>query len=239
MRVRPVPLLLSLAGAAAGTYAFGVHPRIVRWGATDEEQRSFLAGDDLVATPRVRTTRAVDVDASPFDVWAWLIQIGQDRAGLYSYTALENLLGLRFHNADHLDPAWELDEGDLVRFVPAEKGDFGLTVLHKDPPHVLVLGTPGAPEQAWEAGLPFASWAFVVRGRGTGSRLVSRFRSDFPPSVANVVGNQLLLDPLFFLMERRMLLGIKERAERTTRSRAVHAVDELEAVPDFHTAAGR
>ena len=85
----------------------------------------YLVGDDLVAGPVVRTTEAVSIDAPAGTVWPWLVQMGQDRGGLYTFEKLENLVGLRYVNADRVHPEWQhLAPGDTVRLVP--KGWMGL-----------------------------------------------------------------------------------------------------------------
>ena len=84
-----------------------------------------LPGDELVGRPAVQTTEGVWVDAPASAVWPWLVQMGQDRGGLYSYQTLENLAGLHYRNADRIHPEWQhLAPGDAIRLVP--KGWMGL-----------------------------------------------------------------------------------------------------------------
>ena len=95
------------------------------WGTTKEECRMSLPGDKLVDPPAIQTTEGVWIDAPASAVWPWLVQMGQDRGGLYSYETLENLFGLRYHNADRIHPEWQrLARGDLVRLAP--KGWMGI-----------------------------------------------------------------------------------------------------------------
>lgn len=106
MRER-VQARVATAGAAA-LFGYGLaRERFIRWGATDEERQAVLPGDELLANPSVSTTRALTIDAPPDAVWPWLVQMGQDRAGLYSYDWLENLFGLEFRNADTVVPEWQ------------------------------------------------------------------------------------------------------------------------------------
>jgi hypothetical protein len=89
------------------------------WGATAEEAKRTLPGDELISAGDAQTTRAVDVDAAPGAVWPWLVQMGQGRGGLYTYEWIENLLGARIHNLDHIDPELQqLAVGDHVRLTP-------------------------------------------------------------------------------------------------------------------------
>lgn len=86
------------------------------WGATSAEVATPMPGDDLVPNPRLGYTRAISISAAPADVWAWLVQIGQGRGGLYSFDGLENLARCDIHSADRIDPELQsLAVGDLIR----------------------------------------------------------------------------------------------------------------------------
>jgi len=119
-RVASSGALDAVRGAAAIAYTLVGSPwlreRYNRWGASEEEWRDAMPGDELVPEPVLCSTRAVTIDAPPSAVWPWLARIGQGRGGLYSYDALENLLGLDIHSADTLLPeSQQLTPGDLVR----------------------------------------------------------------------------------------------------------------------------
>ena len=111
---------LLAAGASLGALAAAVYVRVAepwfrRWGATDEEVSASLPVDELVVPGTPTMTRAITVHAPIEGVWPWLVQIGQDRAGFYSYTWLENLVGAGMHNARSVHPEWqELQRGDSV-----------------------------------------------------------------------------------------------------------------------------
>ncbi|HEV7804988.1 MAG TPA: hypothetical protein VGO80_04165 [Solirubrobacteraceae bacterium] len=195
---RPRPRSLGALGAGAA-YAAAL-PTIRGWGSTGAERRASLAGDELVPRPSVQHTRAVTIDAPPEQVWPWLAQIGQDRGGFYSYTWLENLGGCRMTNADRVHPEWPAPQlGERVWLHPR----IALRVLGLDSGHALTLSS---------------GWCFVLEdGGGERSRLIARWRS--PAGVGNLAF-ALLFDLPHFVMERRMLLGIKRRAERPRRRRA-------------------
>jgi hypothetical protein len=95
-------------------------PWISRWGATDQEVQQTLPGDELVPTPAFVTTKAVTINAPPEAIYHWLLQLGVDRGGMYSYLWVENwLLRLNVQNSDELRPEWQqLQVGDFVRFTP-------------------------------------------------------------------------------------------------------------------------
>jgi hypothetical protein len=188
---RPV----TLASGVVGAYLVVGRPLMLHWGATCEELRKPLPGDDLVPDPAIQSTRAVTIEAPPEAVWPWLAQLGQDRAGFYSYEWLENLAGCEMHNADKIHPEWqEREPGDTVYLHPLS----GLPVATFEPGRVVALENWGT---------------FVLEPHGPGdSRLIARGRT---PRGIGALANALLMEIPHFVMERKMLLGIKERAERT------------------------
>jgi hypothetical protein len=171
----------------------------------------------------VVSTRAVTIEAPPEAIWPWLVQMGQDRAGLYSYDWLESLLGLQFHNADRIEPQWQqLDVGDQIRAAPKSAGpDAGFTVVAIDPPRsiVTVVGDPSRVLPAAQSGAleDGATWTFVLRPIDEQrTRLVIRFRGRFGlPIVAEWLVVRLL-EPVHFVMERKQLLGVKQRASQAS-----------------------
>jgi hypothetical protein len=185
--------------------------RLRNWGATREEVDSVLSGDELVPGPAVTTTLAVSVAAPPADVWAWLVQIGQDRGGMYSYDLVENLVGLQIHSTGELRNEWQnLGVGDRVQLVP--KGWCGISrgvslpVARLDPGRSLVLREQ-RPELPWDS-----VWSFhIVPTDGDSCRLISRSRTARTPGPVRWASE--LMQPLTSVMTRRMLLGIKARAE--------------------------
>jgi hypothetical protein len=185
-------------------YLVVLWPWMQQWGTTPAERLRPLPGDALVADANVQSTRAILVRAPAAEVWRWLVQIGEDRAGFYSYTWLENLFGARIRNADRVHPEWQtLRAGDLVRAVPpGYLGD--------------ALDPPGWRVSAIEPGRWFVlgGWGvFLVEPTGAAtSRVIvrTRFRDDtwWGPAVT-----RLAFGPVHFVMERRMLQGIRDRAE--------------------------
>jgi hypothetical protein len=206
----------ALAVAVGAAYGIARWPRMTNWGATPHEAEAEMPGDEIIGEPKYRTTHAVTIDAPVERVWPWLVQIGQGRAGLYSYDWLENLLGLDVHSADRIVPEHQdLSAGDVIRLVPEDtEPPLRFVVARVDAPYLLVLGPGSRREEALASNLPYPCWTFrlgPVPGRRT--RLVVRFQSDFKPTPLGWLMNKYALEPLHFMMERKMLLGIKERAE--------------------------
>lgn len=100
MRSTPLPLVL---GAAAAAYWWRLRGPILTWGATDEEARARLPGDELLEDADGVATRAIAINAPASVVWPWLVQMGPSpRGGAYTYDWIENLLGLNMHSADRV-----------------------------------------------------------------------------------------------------------------------------------------
>jgi hypothetical protein len=185
--------------------------RQLRWGATAAEATGPLLGDELVPAPDLTATRAITIHAGAGEVWPWIVQLGQGRGGFYSYDGLENLAGCDIHSALQINPAWQrLDVGDTVRLAP----EFALEVAVAEPPRTLVLrggmlpGTNVAPYDF--------TWTFdLAPVSATTTRLVVRERYAYTRWWA-----RLMVEPLTvvsFLMSRRMLRGIRDRAEQPSR----------------------
>jgi hypothetical protein len=193
---------LRAAGALAACAAVNALARdwYLHWGATAEERDAPLPGDDFAA--RISSTRAVTINAPVEKVWPWLVQIGQDRAGFYSYDLLEQLVLADIHNGDEIVSGWqELAAGDTVRL--ASKLVYGdgplLRVLAIEPGHYLVL-------EHWGA--------FVLqRIDERTTRFLIRTHANQRTTIGKAA-EVLLLDFIHFVMERKMMLGIKARAEK-------------------------
>lgn len=202
------------AAAAAGVFTHGLLPRVLRtWGSTETERTALLPGDDLIPDADEVWTMGVTVAARPWDVWPWLVQMGVDRAGLYSYTAVENgLLRLGVTNADRVHPEWQdLKVGDIIAFTPVRYpgGRRGPRVVELVQDRHLVLdSSPGAPP-----GTVTGTWQFVLHDAGpSGTRLLLRTRYG-AGRPAGLRVTDFLLRPGYLVMDRAMLLGIKRRAE--------------------------
>jgi len=207
------------AAAGAGVWA-ALRPRTLAWGATCDEVVRPLPGDDLVANPLYVTTRAITVKAPAAAVWPWLVQLGQNRGGFYTYDVLENLMGLDIHSADSIRPEWqELHAGqDYVTLDPDEYMKMTIAVLEPKRAFVVRSGAPGEPPQ--EPGSFFkgeieCTWAFVLEPLGErATRLIIRWRAAWADTLTARLAKPLLLEPIHFIMEERMLRGIRERAQR-------------------------
>ena len=197
-------IALVLAGLAlAAAYLVRLRPRVLAWGATTDEARREMPGDQLVPEASLQTTRAVTIEAPPGSIWPWLVQMGpRPRAGAYTYAWIEGLLGIDVENANRILPEYQhLGVGDFIAL--DRTGTQGLLVRDVQSERALAL-------QSMPAG---SSWVFGLYPTGCRTtRLISRNR---------LRGTGLLfwLQMLGFMelgsliMERKMLLGIKRHAE--------------------------
>jgi hypothetical protein len=201
--VRPLRALFVVAGQCV-LYWRLLRPRILTWGATEAEAGSRLPGDELLEDADGVSTRAVWIDAPAATVWPWLAQMGPEpRGGAYTYDRIENLLGLGMHSVNHVLPEYQHPQiGDTIAL-----GSNRMRIAHVDPEHVL----------AWRSDDSNWVWTFVVEERDGRTRLISRNRFRLPKLIARVA--MLAMEPGSLVMERKMLLGIKQRGERLAAAR--------------------
>ena len=192
---------------------FGIYrPWQLRWGATDDEVKSELPGDHIVRHPVFDATRAVTVNARPQDIWPWIVQLGFNRAGWYTYDLLDNF-GRR--SAERIVPELQhLDVGDVVPLGPGK--DAGPRVLEVEPARWTVWGDKTGQQ---------ASWTWVLSPRHDGStRLLTRVRAPVSWRKPLTAVWLLLFEFADFPMMRKCMLGIKRRAEALQRSSAANQV---------------
>jgi len=209
---------LAVSAAAVCLYVYVVRPWHLRWGAEDDEIQRDLPGDDFIPNPKLNTTHAVTINAAPSQIWPWLVQLGQGRGGFYSYDCLENMAGLDIQSADQILPEHQdLKVGDGIPLSP-DGFDFPVAIL--EPEQALVLYGDTRQDTLSEevvmnpGDYMTATWGFYLQEQPDGcTRLVERWRADWNESPQNSFFYRVFLEPGAFLMERKMLLGIKERAE--------------------------
>jgi hypothetical protein len=192
--------VLALGGAAGlcGLYFARIRDPILNWGATESEAAARLPGDELLEDANGVSTRAIEILAPAVDVWPWLAQMGPSpRGGAYTYDWIENLLGLDMHSVDHVLPEYQHPAiGEEFSMGPNR-----MRMERVEPEHVL----------AWRSGDGNWVWTFVLDEHDGKTRLLSRNRFR-RPTFAGRIG-MLPMEPGSLVMERKMLRGIKQRAE--------------------------
>jgi hypothetical protein len=201
MSRRGVAIVAGLALAAAASRRLLREP-VLTWGATPDETARRLPGDELLEEADMVSTRAITIDAPASAVWPWLVQMGVGRGGAYTYDWIERLLGLDMHSADRIAPELQrLEVGDVLPMKPDEPG---MRVEILEPQRVLSLRSE---DGRWV-------WTFALAEDGRTTRLISRNRADTRGSGLGERLAMLVMEPGSLVMERKMLLGIKARAER-------------------------
>lgn len=193
--------ILAGLGILAILIIFALLPWMDRWGATDDEIAASFSGDELVPSPRLLYTRAVTVNATPEQIYPWIVQLGADKGGMYSYTRLETLIQCPQTNADRIHEEWQdLKVGDKVLMCPNDMPP-GYEVALIEPNQAIVMGHQG--NGAWSD-----TWQFILVPQSDGStRLVVRSRNSLEGWFWDAIR------PGEFIMMSRMMLTIKERAD--------------------------
>ena len=178
------------------------------WGSTRDELTMALPGDDAMPRPALSLQHAVTIDVPPEAVWPWLVQLGQDRAGFYSYDWLERAVGADIHNITQIRPEWQ--QRDVGDYVPATQPNYlggwlgfrpGWTVTAVDAPRALVLDQWGA--------------FVLLPTEDGGTRFIIRSTFGAPTYPVWAAGIDFLTFELpHFIMQRRMMLTIKALAEQ-------------------------
>jgi hypothetical protein len=192
-------------------YASIVRPWHLHRGATEDEVQRSLPGDELVPNPKFVWNQAITIHAPAAEVWPWLVQIGNQRAGWYSWDAIHRLLGVagsvdyEDRSADRIIPELQdLQIGDVISMMPEDMGTPGYTVVSIEPNRALVTHIDD------ENG---ASWVWVLDSIDAEStRLIVRFRQKLEPSLMGLafwIGDELGS----LVMQPKTLSGIKRRAE--------------------------
>lgn len=207
---RILAVILTIWTGATAIYLLLLWPWMRTWGATEAEIAASLPGDDIVPAANLRTTKGITIQAPPEAIYPWLLQIGVDRGGMYSYDWLENLFGLNVHSADRILPEYQsVQIGDFWRFTPQDyvlNPGPGLYVrqLMANEAVLLCFGLEDKPDAPC-----FDTWQFVLTSQADGStRLLLRSNMAMPQTLPIK-----LTYFMQFIMERKMLLTLRARVQ--------------------------
>ena len=185
-------------------YWFAVRRWMNRWGTTPSDLKRVMAGDALLPDPMYSGTMAITIKASPEHIWPWLVQIGYRRGGLYSYDWLDRLFGyLDRPSSTRILPEFQhLSVGDRI---PMGRGpSWPVAVIEPNRALALDMRNMGGFDWVWQ----FALYRVDEKETRLVSRSCVRTRSFWARVLTHMI------EPAGFVMTRRMLLGIKHRAER-------------------------
>ena len=216
--------IAGVAGVAALVYGVWVRPRLWRWGATDEEVAAPYPGADLVPEGERAATMAVTIEAPPHEVWPWLVQMGGDRGGWYSWDRLDN--GGRA-SADEVHPEWQdLALGDYVKYWTAGGPVDAWEVAALEPNRFLGLrgltdlrGRSLDPEQPRPSAYIEGLWGFLLDELPGGHTrlIIGGYQAIRPRWVGRFVFYWLYI-PVVWIMQARMLAVLKRNIERAARA---------------------
>jgi len=178
-------------------------PWMDRWGTTPEERTQKFSGDVFLTNPARTANRGITINAPVEKVFPWIVQIGADKSGMYSYTWLENLMGCKMAQDETIHPEWKnLVVGDLMKMCAGEFAPPPYIVAEVLPNQAVTFGHQSS--GAWEE-----TWQFVLLPHADGTtRLITR-------TSTNMIGGMWeVVRPISFVMERKMLLTIKDLSER-------------------------
>jgi len=207
----------TLALAGLGLFALS-RVTLRSTGATRWERTRALPGDDAVPGAGDAWTMATTIDAPPSAVWRWLVQIGSDRAGFYSFDRLDNA---GRPSVEEIRPEWQtLQPGDRIASRPDRRSWF--TVAEVVPERTLVLRTslevpgfrPYDPAEGRPRFFVDSSWAFVLEPLASRTRVLVRTRSAGRPALVGRLAGLFLFDPAHYVMQTRQLVRVRRLAER-------------------------
>jgi hypothetical protein len=204
MLVTRAGMTFGAVGVATALYGRVLRRAILNWGATDAEAHGRLPGDELLEQADGVSTRAISIDAPANAVWPWIAQMGPSpRGGAYTYDWIENMLGLNMHSADHVLPDFQHPQvGDTIGYGPNR-----MRLERVEPTHAL----------AWRSEDGNWVWSFLLDEHDGQTRLISRNRFRLPSLSAKL--GMIPMEPASLVMERKMLHGIEQRAERLAAGR--------------------
>jgi hypothetical protein len=190
--------MLIIYALIALVYWIVIRPVHINWGATGKEIKRIMPADYLISPNRIVSTRAINIQAPKEDVWPWIAQTGQNKGGFNSYFWLENLFGAKMTNADYIVPLWQHPvPGDTIYY---GKNQGYQTISLVKPNEYYSLG----------------GWTFYLQPIDNSStRLIVRYPSmEVRQSPWASIYYYGLFEPLHFIMESGMMMGIKQKAER-------------------------
>lgn len=194
--------LALLGGTVFGLFLHFYRPWHSRWGATDDEVMLAMPGDELIEKPTFNVTRAITIQARPEEIWPWIVQIGYGRAGFYSYDMLDNL---GKPSATSIIP--ELQHIEVGTWIPMSgkvSEETAFRVMSFEPDSWML----------WDKAASTWAWKLIPIDEES-TRLIIRLKCYYRWARPTIVTDLILMEICDFLMMRKLMLGIKERAERS------------------------
>jgi len=179
-------------------------PWYSKWGTIGGESTMVLPGDELVPEHVGGYTQSIGIRAPASSIWPWVAQVGQGKGGFYSYELLENLVGCNIHNVHRVLPEFQdVKPGDFIIMHPRIPG---IPVVNVEPGVTLVAG---GKQDKFTAN----NWIFHIYQKDGSTRLITRWSFRYKPALVNRIAYDWLIEPIAAVMQRKMLLTIKQLAE--------------------------
>ena len=196
--------------------------KLRKWGSTEEELSRDLPGDELITDMKGWYNHAITINAAPADVWPWVVQLGQNKGGFYSYELLENIVGSKIHNADRIVPDFQdTVVGDKVMMTP-KAAPYIVAAIEPGRAFVLRLRVNLKNNETVSADEPLpekyqdGSWLFLIEETPEGTtRMITRSRNDWNQSKTNTFFYGLF-GIISMVMDRKLLKGIRKRAKKAS-----------------------
>ncbi|MGE3076680.1 MAG: SRPBCC domain-containing protein [Dehalococcoidia bacterium] len=229
LRVLPVA-----CAASSAVYLTAVRPRVIRAGATDQELESPFPGEGMIPGGTRSATMATTIEAPPSKVWPWLVQMGTDRGGWYSWDKLDNF-GRK--SADRIHPEWQpIAVGD--KFFGTTDGSQSWLVAECEPDRFLSLRMsldlrgrafdPGGPRPRF---FTDSTWSFLLSETEDGkTRLVVSGYWALRPKWLQPLVSVFLLEPSHWVMQKRQFANLKRLAEKANQDAGQGSVEVAKGV---------
>jgi hypothetical protein len=191
------------------TYILLIRSFLMHWGSTKLERDKYYQGDSIVAIPGTITTIAITINKPPSVIWPWIVQMGLNKGGFYSYTWLENLFGCKLHNADSIHAEWQnTKEGDIepVCDAAAKKQMPGWVIATLIPNKAFVYKI--TTDSTWTMGY------YIDSVNSSQSRLITRMRYNSQKKVWSEIVDKAWMEWAHCVMQRGSIIGIKKRSEK-------------------------
>jgi hypothetical protein len=218
--LRTIYLLVVVLVVAGLVYHVGLRHWCLRWGTTKAELHAILPADDLFPVYTSEATHAITIHATTEKIWPWLMQIGQDRSGFYSYTFLENAFGCDMPKVEHLVPEWKPRvPGETVWFCNPKRfnGEGKMIPAVVEPARAFAMVSVNDWRSLQAGGkAQEGMWSFTLQPAANGqTRVIARIRGGTPPTLASRMLGRLFWEPAHFVMEQKMLRTLRDLAENT------------------------
>ncbi len=187
------------------------------WGANEFDRHQSLPGDERGKEPNWSYTRAITIAAPRAEVWGWIAQLGQKRGGFYSYQGLENLLSCRITNAEVVNPDWQIKRAGEEFYLHPQSPPLNVAAIRSGYWFLLRAGSDDKSGPVQNDGIDYSlTWLFYLREVDADTtRLVVRGNYYYSDNIlASISYGPALVEPIAYVMERKLLEGIKRRAER-------------------------